>query len=31
MLDIAEQVFHLIAQRLKDLNLTVRKAFGKRC
>ena len=29
MLDIAETVFQLIADRLRALNLTVRKAFGK--
>ena len=31
MLDIAESVFQLIADRLKAQNVSVRKAFGKRC
>ena len=31
MLDIAEHVFQLIADRLKKLKSSVRKAFGKKC
>jgi hypothetical protein len=31
MLDIAESVFQQLADRLKALNIGVRKAFGKRC
>lgn len=31
MLDIAESVFQMIADRLKSLNVSVKKAFAKRC
>jgi hypothetical protein len=31
MLDIAESVFQLIADRLKSMNVSVKKAFAKRC
>ena len=31
MLDIAESVFYIIADRLKQLNKTVKQVFGKLC
>ena len=31
MLDIAEHVFSIIAERLKAINMTIRSAFGKQC
>jgi hypothetical protein len=31
MLDIAEQVFSKIAEKLKELNKSVRAVFGKVC